>query len=181
MRATKAQVGARVEEILRIKLDGAEIWDLREYVKEKVEAKDPLWGDSPLSDMTLYRYARLADELIAESCRGGRKRLLRRHLAQRRNLFAKAVSAGDYRTALAVAKDEAELQGLYPPKKVAPTTPDGDAEYGAGLTDAERAAALRALYARMGRRGGATPPNGEAHAGGPLLDGPGPVDASGGA
>jgi hypothetical protein len=60
-----------------------------------------------------------ADALILRSHERSRKKLLRRHLAQRRNLFAKAVISGDYRTALAVARDEAELQGLYPPKGVA--------------------------------------------------------------
>ena len=53
MRATKAQVKARVEEVLRIRLDGAEAWDLREYVREKVATNDPVWGDQPLSDATL--------------------------------------------------------------------------------------------------------------------------------
>src|SRR5262249_47926914 len=67
----------------------------------------------PLSDGQLWRYIRRADQMIAESCRASRRKLLRRHLAQRRNLYAKAVSAGDYRTALAVVRDEAELQGLY--------------------------------------------------------------------
>jgi hypothetical protein len=170
MRATKAQMKARVEEILRIRLDGAEAWDLREYVREKVAANDPVWGDQPLSDATLYRYIARADALIAESCRSSSKKLLRRHLAQRRNLFAKAVSAGDYRTALAVAKDEAELQGLYPPKKVAPTNPQGTEPYaGSGLTDAERRAALQALYASLGDRGREPPVDGPDAAGGSVL------------
>jgi len=48
-----------------------------------------------------------ATAMIAESCRASRKKLLRRHLAQRRNLFAKAVALGDVRAALAVLADEA--------------------------------------------------------------------------
>src|SRR5262249_18034132 len=47
-----------------------------------------------------------------------RKQALRRHLAQRRNLYARALNKGDERTALAVLADLAELQGLYPPKGV---------------------------------------------------------------
>lgn len=35
-------------------------------------------------------------------------------MAQRRNLFAKSVSAGDCRTALAVLDSEARLLDLYP-------------------------------------------------------------------
>src|SRR5215510_1585403 len=103
---TRAQVEARVTEILRIRLDGAEIWDVREYVREKEQEKGSVWelppDGKPLSDSQLWRYMSKADKLMAESCRASRKKLLRRHLAQRRNLFAKAVRAGDYRTALAV-------------------------------------------------------------------------------
>jgi hypothetical protein len=137
---TKAQVEARVNEILRIRLDGAEIWDVREYVREKEQEEGSPWkladGASPLSDSQLWRYIAKADRLVAESCRASRKKLLRRHLAQRRNLYAKAVSVGDYRTALAVARDEAELQGLYPPTKVAPTTPDGKDQWAPALKEA---------------------------------------------
>jgi hypothetical protein len=46
-----------------------------------------------------------------------RDQLIRRHLAQRRNLYAKAVLAGDLRTALACVQDEAKLEGLYPSER----------------------------------------------------------------
>ncbi len=168
MKATNAQIQQRVEEVLRIRLDGAEFWDVREYAREKEQEAGSAWtvpeGGKPLSDGQLWRYIARADKLIAESCRASRKKLLRRHLAQRRNLFAKAVSAGDYRTALAAARDEAELQGLYPPKKIAPTNPKGDEPYAGNLTDAERAAALEALYARLGAGGGGAAPGGPAGA-----------------
>ena len=52
-----------------------------------------------------------------------------------------------------MAKDEAELQGLYPPTKVAPTNPKGDKEYGAGIfTDDDRRGILRAVVERFGPR-----------------------------
>jgi hypothetical protein len=141
MKATKAQTQARVEEVLRIRLDGAEVWDLREYVREKELEPGSVWelppGGKPLSDNQLWRYLAKADQFIAESCRASRKKLLRCHLAQRRNLYAKAVSSGDYRTALALLRDEAELQGIYPPKKIAPTTPDGGKPYGPSMTRRE--------------------------------------------
>jgi hypothetical protein len=118
MKATKAQIQARVEEVLRIRLDGAEFWDVREYAREKEQEKGSAWelpeGGKPLSDGQLWRYIRRADKLMAESCRASRQKLIRRHQAQRRNLYAKAVSAGDTRTALAVLADLAKLQGLYP-------------------------------------------------------------------
>ncbi len=122
MKATKAQVEARVTELLRIRLDGAEFWDVREYAREKEQEEGSPWqlaeGQKPLSDGQLWRYLARVDRLIAESCRASRKKLLRRHLAQRRALYAKAVSQGDIRGALACVRDEAELQGIYPPAKV---------------------------------------------------------------
>jgi hypothetical protein len=136
---TKATVDARVDEILRIRLDGAEIWDVREYVREKEQEEGSLWhlpeGEKPLSDSQLWRYMARADKLIEESSHASRKKLIRRHLAQRRNLYAKALSAGDYRAALAVLKDEADLRGLYPPTKIAPTTPDGREAWAPMLKD----------------------------------------------
>src|SRR5438094_8985432 len=118
MKATRATIRQRVEELLAIKLDGAEFWDIRQYVSEKQAAGEPPWaipeGGRPLCDRTLWRYLAQADRLIAESCSEGRKKLLRRHLAQRRSLYAKAVSAGDVRAALAGLRDEAELLALYP-------------------------------------------------------------------
>jgi hypothetical protein len=116
-RPTKAQVEARVTEILRIRLDGAEIWDIREYVREMEQKEGSPWqlaeGQKPLSDSQLWRYIARADREVAASCRASRKKLVRRHLAQRRNIFGKAMSAGDYRAALAAAESEAKLQGLF--------------------------------------------------------------------
>jgi hypothetical protein len=173
MKASKATVQKRVEELLRIRLDGAELWDIREYVREKEAEGGSPWhladGEKPLSDSQLYRYLQRVDSQIAESCRTSRKKLLRRHQAQRRNLYAKAVSAGDYRAALAVLRDEAELQGLYPPRKIAPTNPEGDKPYEGSLTDAERATALQALYARLCPGGGGAPAGGPAGGDGSFL------------
>jgi hypothetical protein len=148
MKATKAQAKSRVEEILRIRLDGAEIWDVREYVREKEREEGSPWhlaeGQKPLSDSQLWRYMAAADKLIAESCRASRKKLLRRHLAQRRNLYAKAVSQGDVRAALAVLRDEAELLRLYPSRNLQLTGKGGAPIYPpleaivAALIEAER-------------------------------------------
>jgi hypothetical protein len=126
-KATEAQVRQRVEELLRIRLDGAELWDVRKYVREKVEAKDQVWGEKPLSDGQLYRYLQKVDALLAHSCKSGRKRLIRRHLTQRRALYARSVNAADLRTALAILQDEAELLGLYPPKRKELSGPRGSA------------------------------------------------------
>lgn len=160
---TKATIARRVEEVLRIRLDGAEFWDVREYAREKEAEEGSAWhlaeGEKPLSDGQLRRYVSRVDRMIAESCRASRRKLLRRHLAQRRNLYAKAVAQGDIRVALSVLADEAKLLGLYAPVKTALTNPEGTKEYGA-LTDAERAAALARIYAQVGA-GSGSPHSGE--------------------
>src|SRR5262245_15773253 len=118
MKATTAIIRLRVEDVLRIRLDGAEGWDVRQYVAEKEQAGEQPWkveeGGKPLSERQIRRYVEQADRLLEESCRTSRKKLLRRHLARRRALYARAVNSGDLRTALAALRDEAELLGLYP-------------------------------------------------------------------
>ncbi|HEX5269363.1 MAG TPA: hypothetical protein VFW33_02695 [Gemmataceae bacterium] len=118
MKANKALVEARVTELLRIRLDGAEFWDIREYVREKEQEDGSLWrlaeGQKPLSDSQLWRYLARVDQAIAANGRASRRKLVRRHVAERRNLYAKAVEQGDIRAALACKRDEAELLSLYP-------------------------------------------------------------------
>jgi hypothetical protein len=184
--AGKALVRARVEELLRVILDGAEEhWDACEFVRDREKEAGSPWevkeGEKPLSESQIRRYVAKADALIADSCRASRKKLVRRHLARRRNLYAKAVAQGDVRAALAVLRDEAELLGLYAPRKIAPTNPQGDKPYEGCLSDAERLAALAALCARVGPGGGAAAADGADDAGGPVLDDAGPADAPGGA
>ena len=121
MKATKTAVQQRVDEILRIRLDGAEFWDVLQYVAEKQTEKAVPWaipeGGKPLSERTVWWYIQQADKRVAESCREGRKKAVRRHLAQRRALYARAVNTGDLSTALRVLADEATLLDLYPAKK----------------------------------------------------------------
>ncbi|HVS37417.1 MAG TPA: hypothetical protein VMS17_17780 [Gemmataceae bacterium] len=134
-------VARRVEEILRIRLDGAEFWDVREDVRENEHEAGSVWelpeDAKPLSDSQLWRYMAKADKLIAESCRAPRKKLLRRHLAQRRNLYAKAVNQGDVRAALACVDSEARLLDLFPDKDSVP--PSGPGVVIIGGVDADAA------------------------------------------
>jgi hypothetical protein len=124
MRATKAQVRERIEETLQIVLLGGELHDLREHARENN------WN---LSDGQLYRYQQRAYELCKKRAERDREKLFARHLLQRRALYARAMESADWRTALSIAKDEAELYGLYAPKKIAPTDPDGTESYDSGL------------------------------------------------
>ena len=116
-KADKALAARRTDDILRIRLDGAEWWDICDYVREKEKEQGSAWflaeGEQPLSDSQLRRYQQKADALPAQSHERSRKKLLRRHLAQRRSLYARATTTGELRTALACLRDEAEMLGLY--------------------------------------------------------------------
>ncbi len=135
-------------------LDGAMPFQVRQYVAEKEAAGEAPWtipeGGRPLSERQIRRYSDQADALMAEAVRTNRKKLLRRHIARRHQLYVRSVNSADYRTALAIDQDLATLQGLYPPRKIAPTNPEGGREYGAGFTNDERAAIVRAVAARFG-------------------------------
>jgi hypothetical protein len=115
MKATKAEIAQRVEAILEIRLAGAEFADIRKYATENG------W---PLSDSQLWRYIRKSDDILAHTLEQDRQKLLNRHLAQRHALYARAMSVSDYRTALAVLRDQAELQGLYPTGRNGPPGPE---------------------------------------------------------
>jgi hypothetical protein len=168
-KSTRAEVDRRIAEVFKLRLGGAELPDIREYA----QAQSPPWG---VTDAQLWRYVKAADALCRKYLDGQSEHLLARHLLQRRQLYAHAMSAGDFRAALAVLKDEAELEGLYAPRKVALTDPTGTREYSGGLTDADRHAALQNLYARVGERAGGAPAAEPPAAAGPLLGGPGQAD-----
>lgn len=158
-KATKAVHRQRVEEVFRLRLGGAEFADVLQHAS----APEQAWG---VSERQIWNYVAAADALLKERFDAKAEHLLARHLLQRRQLYAHALGAGDFRTALAVLQDEAKLEGLYPPTKVAPTNPEGTKEYAADLTDAERAAALARLYAAVGAGAGGPTAGGQAPAGG---------------
>jgi hypothetical protein len=115
-KADKALAARRVEDILRIRLDGAEWWDVVQYVRENQSALGSAWfladGEKPLSDAMIRKYQERADKLVVQSHEKSRKKLLRRHLAQRRNLYSRAVTTGELATALRCLDSEALLLGL---------------------------------------------------------------------
>src|SRR5690348_12946882 len=112
-KADRATARARVEDMLRIRLDGAQFFQIREYVREKEAANEYPWaipdGGRPLSDSQLWRYSQRADAALARSIETDRAELIRQHVGKRRMLYARAVNKGDERTALAAARDEALL------------------------------------------------------------------------
>lgn len=117
-KADNALALKRVDDILRIRLDGARFWDVREFVRENESDPKSNWfvpeGAKPLEDKTIRNYMTRADALMLTTSARSRQKLKNRHLNQRRHIYAKAMTSGDYRTALAALQDEAKLLGLYP-------------------------------------------------------------------
>lgn len=103
-KATNAVVLQRVEEVLAIRLDGAQLHDIRRYASENG------WG---VSDRQLERYIEKADKLLIERRQKKWKRMKALHLARREALYARALQSADFRTALAVLQDMAKLEELY--------------------------------------------------------------------
>ncbi|MBY0512552.1 MAG: terminase family protein [Gemmataceae bacterium] len=104
-----AGVARRVEEILQIVLDGAGYAGIVQFVASQG------WE---VKERMIRQYIGRAYKLLVERQERKRSQIIARHLAQRQKLFARAVNAGDYRTALAILADEAKLRGLYPEKDV---------------------------------------------------------------
>jgi hypothetical protein len=116
-KSTKAVVSQRVEAVLRVRLAGAMFMDIRVFAakSDPENGKEP-WG---VSDTQLRRYMAASDDLLAQWMEPRWDKLLNRHLAKRHHLFARAVQIGDLRTALAILRDEGELQRLYEPDDLA--------------------------------------------------------------
>jgi hypothetical protein len=108
-KSDKAEIARRVEEVLRVRLDGAQFHDIVQYGSEKG------WG---VPDRQIRKYIARADALLVERQDTSRKKVIARHLAQRQALYARALNVADFRTALAVLTDEAKPRGLYPEKDV---------------------------------------------------------------
>jgi hypothetical protein len=132
--STKVAMLERVQEVYKLLLAGAEFAEISQYASERN------WD---IGERQVRRYMELAYRRMADSTKRDRKQLLGRHLMQRRALYARSLKASDLRTALQTLRDEAELQGLYPPTKIAPTTPDGNRPYpGPALSRKERLARI---------------------------------------
>lgn len=107
-KSDKATVAQRVEEVLRIRLSGAQFHDIVQYAAEKG------WG---VNDRQIREYIRRTDDLLVERHEKKRRPLIARRVAQREELFARCINAADFRTALAVLIDLDKLRGLYPEKE----------------------------------------------------------------
>lgn len=105
MKSTKLEIIKRVEEVLAIRLQGAQFHDIVQYAAEQ----DPPWN---LSERQLWEYVHKGNELLKRQLETDRAGLINRHLAQRRTIYAKAMQGGDYRAALSALESECKLLGL---------------------------------------------------------------------
>lgn len=118
-KATEGQMRKRIEEVLRLRLDGAEFWDLRDYIRKQEITPGSAWelrgDDKPLSDQHIRRYITDTNKMIVRHDRGSKEEMLDEHVARRRHLYAKAIKSGDLSNAVKALDSEAKLQGLFPP------------------------------------------------------------------
>lgn len=121
-RPTDPIIVQRIAEVLQLRLDGAESWDVRRYVAEREAAGTVPWqipeGGNPLSERTIRSYVQAADAQIAATCRQSVAARRNRHLALRRNLYRRALAAEDWKAAQSVLADWAKLEDVYPTAKV---------------------------------------------------------------
>ena len=102
-KADKLTKERRVEAVYRLILDGR--------TPEQIRTNTQEWG---LSASQVGRYMKEARQRFEEGTALSRAELLSEHIAARRQMRREARNVRDK---LAVLKDEAELLGLYPPKR----------------------------------------------------------------
>jgi hypothetical protein len=107
---SKTEHSARVDAVLRIKLDGAGPHDIADFAREQG------WD---VSTRQLQRYVAAAAARIRKWADENRDELLAEHVAKRRSLYARAVNCGDLSTALRILDSEAALLNLFPAAKPA--------------------------------------------------------------
>jgi hypothetical protein len=108
-KSTNAVVARRVEAVLRLRIDGATFADIREYAGNPTPPDTP-WG---VSDSQLWKYVAASDEMMKEQSKTKAGAYRRLSIGRRESLYARALQAGDYRTALAVLQDLSKLCDHY--------------------------------------------------------------------
>jgi hypothetical protein len=119
-KSNKAAITQRVDDVTILLVAGAEFANLRQFSAAHG------WG---VTDRQIRRYMKVAYRQMEKATCRNRRQLLGLHLTKRRVLYAKCIKANDHKTALLILGDEAALLGLYPPTKIAPTSPDGNYPY----------------------------------------------------
>jgi hypothetical protein len=143
MKSTKAEILQRVEAVFRLRLGGAEFSDILQYAS----APEQNWN---VSQRQMWNYIRAADQLVKERLDARAEHLLNRHILQRRQLYAHAMGAGDYSTALRILDSEAKLEGLFVERHEHTGKDGGPIQAHVSLTDDERERAVGNIMARLG-------------------------------
>lgn len=116
-RPTKAEIEVRVTEIFKLLMAGAQRHDIRRYVAEKTKWEVP--------ERTLDRYVARATACLRTHAAAVRDEELGLAILQLKDLYGRTYRIQDYKTSLAARKELSELLGLYAPKRVALTDPEG--------------------------------------------------------
>jgi hypothetical protein len=112
-KANKAVMVKRVEAVFGLRLGGAGVAEIREYARAPTDCQGQKLPPWDVSDSQLWRYIAAADKLCKERYDAKADHLLARHLIRRERLYAHCMETGDWKTALAVLKDSAALEGHY--------------------------------------------------------------------
>ena len=144
--ASRADVRARVDEVLALRIAGASVSEIRPIAAQK-------WG---VSRRQLNRYLQLANRVLEKTLEGHRKEIVNLAIARLENLYAKALELSDLNCARLVLRDEIDLLGLAPPKRTEITGRDGVPLHPltVELTPDERVAGIAAVLAEVGQGGG---------------------------
>jgi hypothetical protein len=108
MRSSKQTIARRIEQVLELRVLGASFHEIRRWTSEQ----QPPWN---VSDRQIWRYIEESDKLMAETLEADREKIVSRHRAQRRAIYARSMATSDYRTALAALDSEVKLLRLTEP------------------------------------------------------------------
>ena len=114
---TRAETSRRTALVAELVIAGSRGHDVLAWSMQTDVATGRPWNVTlrACQKMVARAYAYIADD-----CERNRDKLMGRHVAQRQAIYRQAMAGGDYGAALAAAKDEAALQGLYPKEASAP-------------------------------------------------------------
>jgi len=131
---------------------GVPFHQVRQFASEQV----PPWN---VTDRQLRRYQEAANKRLDRLRDRNTERRLNLHIARRETLLMLALEVNDLSNARLVLADLAELERLYPPKRVEASGPNGGPIPTAvvEMTDDERRTAVAALMGRVPALGAADP------------------------
>lgn len=152
--AKKIELAQRRHTVLDLRRQGGSWRDIADTLVGTLDTDAPVPGVTPKYSEAHARYDAMAvlKELVADN-QAWAELELAAQLEELRELWAKfydmAKERGDYLAfdrCMVIQNRRLKLLGLETPQKIALTDPTGQKEYGAGLSDTERLAALRAVF-----------------------------------